>query len=144
MKQRIFAIIMFLILCGVDSIGRDAIYRYADGNGNVYIIKGGDAPFIEYRPVTPGESSSGAYSGGTHRKKKISRAKFNYLASLMDESFRHKEDHASQRVKGSGLVTVMTKTGNASCILVPASAMQNRMEAALKEMMGPDMDEKKP
>jgi hypothetical protein len=37
------------------------LFQYADGAANLYLLR---ADSLEYRPVTPAESSTGIYSGG--------------------------------------------------------------------------------
>lgn len=60
-------------------------YRYADGNGNRYIINHRDSDNIEfeYVPVKPIESSSGEYSGELRLRKKLPPKNLNRLKKYL-------------------------------------------------------------
>mgnify|MGYP001193123556 CR=1 FL=1 len=84
------------------------LYRYADGNGNSYVINQKDSDIIEfeYDPVEPIESSSGEYSGGIAVKKKITPEEFEQVKEVFNQAKADVSAHTSVRAMGTGHLTI--------------------------------------
>ena len=79
---------------------------YSDGSANRYVFsKNG----FEYFPVSPAESSSGIYSGGSYIKKLPELSLFYAVVDNIKMAFETKEDHTDVRQKGSGLIEIWEK-----------------------------------
>jgi hypothetical protein len=107
-------------------------YVYADGNNNSYIIK---KTKLEYKPVTPMESSSGVYSGGTPKTIDLTQAEYNKIIAVFNKAIEDKSMHIDQRIMMSGLIVVETKGQSKSYILGARSTSKADVEALLKELM---------
>ncbi|MBC7875032.1 MAG: hypothetical protein H7Y01_13600, partial [Ferruginibacter sp.] len=78
-------------------------YTYSDGNANRYVIsKNG----FEYFPVSPAESSTSNYSGGSYLKKLPELSLFYALVDNIKIAFETTADHTGTREKGTGLVEI--------------------------------------
>lgn len=107
---------------------------YADGSANQYRVvcaDGSDAE-ITYTPVTPRQSSSGSYSGGTPWQARLA-AGDGRLAALLGQVTALERDvalHADARSKGSGAFTLTTGVGTRSFLVAPGAALR-ALDAAL-------------
>lgn len=106
--------------------------NYGDGNGNQYII---EQESIEYNPVKPKFSSSGIYDGGDHVKKRITKPKYNKIASIIKEAIANKASHIKNRVKMSGVITIQEGNTVKSCIISSNSEELNEIEKLLKDII---------
>lgn len=111
---------------------KTALYQYADGNANVYIIS---PDTLEYVPVKPQESSSGFYSGGEPKKVKLTTQEFQNLVTLIEAAMKNTDAHMQERVKGSGAIKTLTGSEKHAIFLKPACAEQQKLEAALKKLL---------
>jgi len=107
-------------------------YVYADGNNNTYIIKNN---VLEYKPLTPLESSSGIYSGGQPKTINLSQADYNKIVAVINKAIDDKSMHIDQRIMMSGLINVENKNGKQSYILGARSASKADIEALLNELL---------
>ena len=101
------------------------IISYHDGNNNCYEIH---EDKVCYLPMIPKMSSSGMYSSGKPWKKTISVSELEELKMLVAAAFACKDEHISDRVKGSGLI----QQGEFNCILAMNSLEKAKLEKALK------------
>jgi hypothetical protein len=107
---------------------------YADGSGNTYIITDVKGKVIEYLPVKPATSSSGVYDGGKHVKKALSEASYSRICTSIMAALNTPLIHAEHRVMGSGLITIVDKGNERSCILKPAATERGTIELLLKDL----------
>ncbi|MFX1393434.1 MAG: hypothetical protein ACFFAH_07655 [Promethearchaeota archaeon] len=113
------------------NISKKKIYKYHDGNNNTYIIKNEGKKTIEYIPIKLHLTSSGYYDGGNHIKKEISELKYNEITSTIDQVRRNKKCHISNRVKKSGMITILKKNYKKTYILNPVSEELSKIEKIL-------------
>lgn len=106
-------------------------YEYADGNGNVYILKSSS---LEYVPVKKEESSSGLYSGGSPKTVTITPTQYEGIKDLLNAALNNPSIHIEDRVMMSGVVR-MTGRDNRSCIIRPGSEDLSRIEKGLKAIL---------
>jgi hypothetical protein len=104
-------------------------YEYADGSANRYIIT---PTLLTYDPVKPEESSTGMYSGGEPAEVSLSKEEFEALQSLFDMAIANTAVHINDRIKTSGMITVITGTEPNHYILTPGCAEMIALEAKLK------------
>jgi hypothetical protein len=104
-------------------------YEYADGSANRYIITPSQ---FEYIPVTPEESSTGAYSGGEPKDIPLQPKQYEAIRALLDEALNTPSAHMNDRIKTSGLVVKIDGNKTTSCILTPKSAILLKIEELLK------------
>jgi len=110
-----------------------AVYEYADGSGNAYIVTRNT---IEYKPIKPRFSSSGDYDGGKAVKKSITAAQYSDVKMLIDVASVNKEAHILNRVKGSGLVIIsIGDISKTKFILSSGSKEKALIEALLKKLV---------
>lgn len=114
-----------------DEMKSSAVYSYADGSGNLYVVEGGESCTLEYDPVKPAESSSGYYDGGDYVKKEISRAEYERVAAIFRRAFAEKESHIENRVMLSGLFIIKEASEERRCILAPGSELKDELEELL-------------
>ncbi len=88
---------------------------FADGSGNQYTVtsaeKSGEARLV-YNPVTPEQSSSGVYSGGTPADAQISAENTSELWRQVDALAQNTKRHAKGRSMGSGSFRTKTPAGD--------------------------------
>jgi hypothetical protein len=82
-------------------------YTYIDGNNNDFVIT---SDSIFYSPVTPNESSSGEYSGGSPKRLKISAEEFLKIELIIKSIIKDKSNHIQDRLMGCGTLIVGKKT----------------------------------
>ncbi|MFH0894414.1 MAG: hypothetical protein V2A54_08250 [Bacteroidota bacterium] len=106
---------------------------YSDGSNNTYtlVIKGAECIF-NYIPVTPRESSSGTYSGGSPVQKTISQTEYNEVCNLMISLKEDKTQHISDRVMGSGAVSISRCNREQTFILSSSSEGKKKLEEKLQ------------
>src|SRR5688572_19356768 len=107
------------------------VYTYSDGNANKYVIS---STSFEYIPVTPAESSSGTYSGGSPVKNKPKTDLFQKAADMIQAAQMATADHADQRQKGTGQVEIRDGDKTSTFYLKMGSSSQQQIEAALAEL----------
>jgi hypothetical protein len=106
-------------------------YVYSDGSANRYVFsKNG----FEYFPVSPAESSSGTYSGGTYIKKLPELSLFYALADNIKMAYETKADHTDMRQKGSGLIETQEAGHQTKFMIKMGSKSQLQIEKILKEI----------
>jgi len=112
------------------------LYRYADGNGNRYIInhRNSDDIEFEYVPVKPIESSSGEYSGGVVVKKKITTQEFEQVKEVFNKAKADVSAHTSVRAMGTGHLTIQENNAvTLDLILSFRSPAQKAMEEVFNQ-----------
>lgn len=107
-----------------------ASFDYADGNGNVYSIRG---LHLSYKPVSPEESSSGVYSGGEPREIDLTQVQVDSVLLTATKIIRTASGN-QPRVKGSAVVT-LSAAGKMQCTLSPGSDEMRVMEEMLKGLL---------
>ena len=110
-------------------------YKYHDGSGNTYLIKGQGKKTIEYIPIKPEFSSSGMYNGGEHVKKEISEKQYDEIIVFMDEAIRNKTIHISSRIKTSGMIVVKDADSENKCLLSAKSKVLLEIENLLHKLL---------
>lgn len=105
--------------------------QYADGNGNVYHIH---ADHFIYDPVTPMESSSGHYSGGTAVTKYIQLDQYNQILTIIQEAISDTTQHAANRMKGTGWIKIDNSQEPQECVLAYSSEIKEELEIILKKL----------
>ncbi|MEM7102560.1 MAG: hypothetical protein AAF502_05445 [Bacteroidota bacterium] len=98
----LFSLVTFL-KCGTMST---LTYHYIDGSNNQYIIT---PDTISYKPMTPELSSSGTYSGGEPKDKKISPELYEQISKAFQSAKAAKWEHIEKRQMGSGMVKAFTE-----------------------------------
>ena len=106
-------------------------YEYADGSANLYVLNETE---LRYLPVTAEESSTGMYSGGEPKTVAITSAEFDDLRKLFDEALERTSIHIPDRMKTSGMISVIGATKK-QCILMPNCAEMKTIEATLKGLL---------
>jgi hypothetical protein len=107
-------------------------YVYSDGNNNSYIIRKTE---LEYKPVTPMESSSGVYSGGNPRTIDLTQSEYDKIVAVLNKAIEDKSMHIDQRIMMSGLISVENQSGKQTYILGARSNSKAEIEAILKELL---------
>ncbi len=106
-------------------------YVYSDGSANRYVFsKNG----FEYFPVTPVESSSGTYSGGTYIKKLPELSLFYAVVEHIKIAFETKADHTDVRQMGSGLIEIREDGSQSKFMIKMGSKSQQLIEEMLKKI----------
>ncbi|MBC7863470.1 MAG: hypothetical protein IAF38_10875 [Bacteroidia bacterium] len=105
---------------------------YADGSGNVYVIK---KESIEYIPVKKENSSSGEYSGGEPLSKSITEEAWTKTKKEFDSLFKNKKIQIKNRMMGTGLLSI-TKKGKETIVLIAKSPEMENLEKSLKKLLG--------
>lgn len=140
MRGRFYGVVLpvfiLLTVAGCKDIKEDemkssAVYSYADGSGNLYVVEGGESCTLEYDPVKPVESSSGVYDGGDYVKREISRAEYERIAAIFSRAFAEKESHIENRVMLSGLFIIKEGSEVRRCIHAPGSELKAELEELL-------------
>ena len=103
-------------------------YEYADGSANLYLLT---ETSLEYLPVKPEDSSTGMYSGGDPKTVTVTPLEYNELKDLFDEALEKTSIHIQDRMKTSGMISMMGSTKK-QCILKPHCKEMIEIEEALK------------
>lgn len=122
-----FLIIVFAISCVADSVQ----YEYADGNGNLYVITKRN---LNYIPVKPEESSTGTYSGGEPKTVTLTAEQFESIREALEIGIKS-DNHIQDRVKMSGVISVVREKDKTEYILTPGSPEIKTIETLLKEII---------
>lgn len=101
---------------------------FSDGSGNKYSAA---STLLFYDPVTPAQSSSGLYSGGSPAACVLKPEDHALLERLFAAAIQAKEEHTDARVKGSFQVA----KDQASVLLKPGSKRGLELEKALKNLL---------
>jgi hypothetical protein len=107
-------------------------YEYADGSGNVYVVK--DLS-VEYKPVTPRNSSSGVYSGGEPAQATISSDQYDSLVNLLESAIANSSIHQQNREMMTGLITKYSSADTTRVVLKRDSSEKNTIETNLKKLL---------
>jgi hypothetical protein len=109
----------------------DFKYKYADGNGNLYLIT---PDSIRYIPVTPEQSSSGKYSGGEPVAKKISEEDFQQISLVCKTIFGNKTIQSKDRVMATGELSAASP-GQINTIRIDSKEVMTNLEGMLKQLL---------
>jgi hypothetical protein len=96
------------------------ILNFSDGSGNQYTVTsaGAEGPGrLVYNPVTPEESSSGVYSGGSPADVQISSENTSELWRRVLALEQNTARHAKGRSMGSGSFRTKTVDGNSRFLM---------------------------
>jgi len=108
-------------------------FTYADGSGNVTIVKSGKPHAIEYAPVKPETSSSGLYDGGEPYSGTLTDGEYKVLRDLALAALNDSKNAIPDRIMGSGYLTVHASDQAQDVILAPEAASRKALEAALMD-----------
>ena len=103
-------------------------YTYIDGNNNDYEIT---SDSIFYSPITPVESSSGEYSGGSPKRVKVSEEQFLKIEMMIKSILKDKSNFIKTRLMGCGTLIVGKKT----TYINSASSLKAELEKELKSYL---------
>lgn len=106
-------------------------YVYSDGSANRYVFNKNE---FEYFPVSPAQSSSGTYSGGTYINKKPELSLFYAVVDNIKMAYETKTDHTDIRQMGSGLIEISEPGSQSKFMIKMGSKSQQLIEAALKKI----------
>lgn len=106
-------------------------YEYADGSANLYLLT---ETSLEYLPVKPEESSTGMYSGGDPKTVAVSPVEYHALKDLFDEAMEKTSIHIPDRMKTSGMISVIGSTKK-QCIIKPHCPEMIEIETVLKRTL---------
>ncbi len=123
-----FSVLAILIALPFSCMNPTTLYKYADGNGNTYSVS---ADMLKYDPVSPGNSSSGMYSGGEPWEVPLSREQYESVASLLEEAIGAREEHQNAREMMTGSVS-RTRKDKVTVILKRNSPIKIKVEEMLK------------
>jgi hypothetical protein len=127
-------VLSFLILLACFScMTAKTTYEYADGSGNVYVVK--DLS-VEYKPVTPRNSSSGVYSGGEPAHATVSSSQYDSLVNLLESAMANSSIHQENREMMTGLIVRYSNADPTRTVLKRDSSEKNAIETALKKLLG--------
>ena len=104
-------------------------YEYADGSANVYRITNSTLNFI---PIKPEESSSGTFSGGVPKTVQLTSSQFDEIRTVMEQGIGNARIHIVDRVKMSGVITVINGKHQRQYILKPNCTELQAIEKVLK------------
>lgn len=102
-------------------------YKYADGNGNVFIIS---ATTLEYQPVKAAESSSGVYSGGEPKTISLTSDQYSAIRAAFEKAIANTVNHIPARIKMSGAITA---TDQKNYFLSPGCDEMKELEYLLRQ-----------
>lgn len=88
---------------------------YSDGSANAYRFEG-DGRF-DYDPVTPERSSTGMYSGGDPRSRRLDAEQLASLWQRVQALAEASALHVEDRAKGTGSFHLVDHTGTRSFII---------------------------
>ena len=135
-----FFLLLFIIACTFVRAQNE--FSYSDGNNNTYTLKKsvstktGETEYLAtYSPVTPANSSSGIYSGGTPLETRISGTQFESVAQMITQLAKDSRQHVENRVMGSGMVVYSKKKKQKMYLLSPESGGKKELENKLRELM---------
>jgi hypothetical protein len=104
------------------------ILNFSDGSGNQYTVSSssaeGEARLV-YNPVTPAESSSGVYSGGTPADVEISAKKNAEIWRRARALELNTSRHAKGRSMGSGSFRTKTADDESSFLMAMGSELSD-------------------
>jgi hypothetical protein len=129
MRRTIAILSLILITACMDN---QTYYQYADGSGNIYLIK---PDSLQYIPIKPEESSTGFYSGGDPKKVSLTAGQFRTIRAMLETAKTKHDIHLPDRIKTSGMITTFGGQEKNSFILKPGSVELVRIENELKELL---------
>lgn len=125
-------LIPWLTILIISCMNESVRYEYADGNANIYLLSETELRFV---PVKPAESSTGLYSGGEPRNVTVTKAQFQELKELFDSALDNSASHIKDRMKTSGLISMIGSSSKEQCIIKPGCAEMIEIEKTLKRML---------
>jgi len=110
------------------------IYKYNDGNGNLYIITKNK---IIYDPVPMHLTSTGTFDNGKRKDKEITEASYSKVAGEYKKIFENKKIHIENRLKGSGFFKIQDfdNEKNNKNILISNCDEKREFEKLLKSLL---------
>jgi hypothetical protein len=111
-------------------------FAYIDGNNNRYELSNtnGEA-VLAYIPIKPEESSSGTYSGGETKQRKISAAEHEQCMQAIEVVLALKKEHIQDRQMGSGTIIKPQSRSKLPVYIRMNSGAKNRLEETLKNIL---------
>lgn len=104
-------------------------YRYADGNGNRYVITPSQ---LSYDPIKAEESSSGVYQGGKPKTVRLTKDEYAAIRSAFETAMAATANHITNRIKMSGAIT---SPDQKNYLLAPGCAEMTELESLLRQTM---------
>jgi hypothetical protein len=123
----------YVVFKSIEKIGYPIEISYSDGNSNEYLIK---PEVINYIPVSPENSSSGIYSGGSAVVMDINpdNQQFNMAFIKAIKLKENKDIVLESRPMGSGLIKLKFKNSEMSVIIKDCSEL-SEFEDYLKQLL---------
>jgi hypothetical protein len=119
--------IVTIISCGIKTSQMN--YSYTDQNNNSYYISENE---IRYVPISPSESSSGVYSGGTKKSVSISKTQFSEISKKCDAFFNAPNLQTNQRRMMTSILR-FSNSSESKKIILKTSEEREELEYILKE-----------
>lgn len=119
--------IVTIISCGIKKSQMN--YSYTDQNNNSYYISENE---IRYVPISPSESSSGVYSGGTKKSVSISKTQFSEISKKCDAIFNTPNLQTNQRRMMTSILR-FSNSSESKKIILKTSEEREELEYILKE-----------
>jgi hypothetical protein len=115
------------------NLPKNYMYKYIDGNNNVWIINAED---VEYKPIAKENSSSSEYSGGEPFKKNTTLAQYQAIQLLLKKGLSNKSIQLANRNMGCGTVLefVAENVVANECYLAMNSDEKQATEEWLKQL----------
>ncbi len=104
-----------------------ARHAYIDGSNNVYEI----GELLEYKPITPAQSSTGMYSGGEPKSVALDAEQRAELIALFDRIIADTANILAQRPKGCGTLVV----GDTRTFVSGRSPLKIELEQRLRGLL---------
>lgn len=127
--KKIFLTILItgILFAGCTNNSMD-MYSYSDGSGNAYFIS---ETSLIYNPVTPLESSSGEYDGGSPAEVALTAEDYEMLKDLLESAINDPQDQIENREMMSGYI----QKGDLKVVIAPKSETQTKIETALQNLL---------
>lgn len=128
MKKIFLTILITGILFAGCANNSTNMYSYSDGSGNAYFIS---ETSLIYNPVTPLESSSGEYDGGSPAEVALTAEDYEMLKDLLESAINDPQDQIENREMMSGYI----QKGDLKVVIAPKSETQTKIETALQNLL---------
>lgn len=120
--------IVTIFSCGIKTSQMN--YSYTDQNNNSYYISENE---IRYVPISPSESSSGVYSGGTKKSVSISKTQFSEISKKCDAIFNTPNLQTNQRRMMTSILR-FSNSSESKKVILKTSEERKELEYILKEL----------
>ena len=110
------------------------IYKYNDGNGNLYIITQNK---IIYDPIPKHMTSTGFTDNGKRINKEITKENYSKIAGEYKKLFENKKIHTDKRLMMTGIIKIedYTNEKNSKKALISNGTEKKELEKLLKSLL---------